>query len=262
MWEHKETEGTKRVKQLSLEIDELTERLDKKTNENTELKNKLKCCHDDKEHFSEELETLQDKVVAMETALNRAEREKTGWEDTENELSETVNKQLLEIKRLKKDLEEQKCEAENVFRKNQDEIMKAKQCSTEVEALEAKCSGLAGKLTELERKYDAIVAERQELRREILKCESDVSQLEHSLSMANKEKAELLSEIEGVGSLKNKQDGILMKLDKELRELKEVHEQLVEKSQDDQVFIRFSLLVFSVTKFQGVWLSSLLAAES
>jgi chromosome segregation ATPase len=242
------------VKQLSLEIDELTERLDKKTNETTELKNKLKCCHDDKEHVTEELETLQDKMAGIESALHRAERERTGWEDKEIELSESVNKQLSEIKRLKKDLEEQKCEAENVFRRSQDEIMKAKQCSNEVEMLEAKCFALAEKLTEVERKYDAIVAERQELRREILKSESDVSQLERSLAMVNKEKAELLSEIERVGSLKNKQDGTLMKVEKELVELKEVHEQLVERSQDEQVLQVFHYWWVSVSDlYIDIW---------
>jgi chromosome segregation ATPase len=244
MWEHKENEGIKRVKQLGLEIDDLTERLDKKTNETTELKNKLKCCHDDKEHVTEELETLQDKIVAMETALNRAERERTGLQEKEIESSETINKQLLEVKRLKKELEEQKVEAENVFRRSQDEVMRAKQCSNEVEALETKCSELAGKLSEVERKYDVIVAERQELRREVLKSKSDVAQLEHSLSMANKEKAELLSENERVGCLKNKQESVLMKVEKELMTLKDVHEQLAEKSQDDQVLFHWKFLKF------------------
>ena len=235
IWEHKESEGAKRVKQLSLEIDEMTEQLDKKTNENIELQNKLRCCHDDKEHVTEELEALQDKIVAMETVLNRAEREKTGWEDRESDLNETIDKQVLEIKKLKKELNEQKTEAENVFRKSQDEIMKAKQCSNEIESLEAKCSGLSATLSEIERKYDVIVAERQELRREILKSESDISQLDRSLAMANKEKAELLSEIEKVSSLKSKQDGAMMKMERKLMELRELHEQLVEKSQDNQV---------------------------
>lgn len=233
--EHKENEGIKRVKQLGLEIDELTERLDKKASENIELKNKLKSCHDDKEHVTEELETLQDKVVAMETVLNRTEREKSGWEDKEIEFNETISKQMLEIKKLKKDFEEQKSEAESVFRKNQEEIMKAKQCSNEVEMLEAKCSALEEKLSEVERKYDVIVSERQELRREILTSESDVSQLERSLALLSKEKGERLNEAERLASLKNKQDGVLIKLEKELMELKEAHEQLVEKSQGDQV---------------------------
>ena len=233
--EHKENEGIKRVKQLGLEIDELTERLDKKANENVELQNKLKCCHDDKEHVTEELETLQDKVVAMETALNRAERERSGWEDKEIEFNETISKQILEINKLKKDFEEQKYEAESVFRKSQDETMKAKQCSNEVEMLEAKCSGLEEKLTEFDRKYDVVVCERQELRREILMSESDVAQLERSLASLSKEKGELFNEVERLGSLKNKQDGVLMKVEKELMKLKDVHEQLVEKSQGDQV---------------------------
>ena len=237
--EHKENEGIKKVKQLSLEIDELSERLDTKASENVELKNKLRCCHDDKEHVTEELETLQDRVVAMETALNRAEREKSGWEDRENELNETIGKQIAEIKQLKKDLDEQKYEAESVFRKSQDEIMRAKQCSNEIEMLEAKCAGLEEKLTEVDRKYDAIVAERQELRREILTSESDVSQLERSLALLSKEKGELLNEVERLGSLKNKQDGALMKVENSLMELKDTHQKLVEKSQGDQVIYMY-----------------------
>lgn len=247
IWDHKENEGVKRVKQLTLEIEELSERLDKKTSENTDLKNKLKSCHDDKENVSEELETLQDKLVAMETALNRAERERTGWEDRGIELEETVNKQREEIKRLRNELQEQKVESENVFRRSQDEIAKAKQCSSEVETLEAKYTAVAGKLSEAERKYDVIVTERLELRREVLKCESDVSQLKSSLSMANKEKTELLSEVEKLSSVKNKQDGVIMKVEKELMELKEAHLLLVEKAQEDQVCEFIIVSLFSVS---------------
>jgi hypothetical protein len=47
-----------------------------------------------------------------------------------------------------------------------------------------------------------------------------------------------------VGCLKNKQDGVLMKVEKELMTLKDVHEQLAEKSQDDQVLFHWKFLEF------------------
>lgn len=140
-WEQKESEGVKRVKQLNLEMDDLRERLDKTEDENIELKDKLKCCQDKKEHVSEELETLHDKMEELESALSRTERKKTGLEEREAELTENVNKHVLDIEKLKQELAEQKFEAENTLRRSQDEIMRAQQSSNDVEILRTKCAG-------------------------------------------------------------------------------------------------------------------------
>lgn len=68
-----------------------------------------------------------------------------------------------------------------------------------------------------------------------MKADSDISQLKRSLALTSKEKAELSTEVERLNCLKNRQDGVALKMEKDVMELKERYEQLLEKSQVDQV---------------------------
>ena len=244
-WEHKENEATKRAKQLSVEAEEVNERLDKKATEVAELESKLKSCQHEKEGVTEEFYNLQDKMVALGGQLSRAEREKTGHESEREELETILSRNQEETKKLRKELEGRKSESESAFRKSHDDELKAKQCSKELEASEAKYNVAAAKLSDVERKHDTIVGERQELRREVLKAESDVAQLERSLNLVSKEKAELASEVDRLSSHKSRRDSVVVKLENDLFQVKDSHEQLAERNKDDQVIdIRVNYVIY------------------